>query len=187
MRKPLAGALIALTLAGCAPVTEPPPPTDAELAQYVAEQQAMQWYFLAPVEYEQPAAFTELVRADDFVRRATDCSTLSQQQDESLRHYLDESFTCQVALMLYPTEVAYYTPAQLDFIYGYFKDSLVPCLQLQGLDVGYAPSRDEFTGQAGIIPWDPYSELGAALPPSRADEITQRCPPMPTASFIGPR
>jgi len=200
MRNLLAGAVVALTLAGCAHVSEPPPLTQAEIDAYVDQEQAAQWFYFAAEGWEQPEVDSRLVGWSDYTR-STDCqdavyqrilpvylSDISDERSAQIdRELSNELFACQVALILYPDEVEYYTTAQLSFIYDYYRDILVPCLQTQGLDVGYVPPREEFAGEAGFAPWDPYSELGADLPPSRATEIRQRCPALPDADFLEPR
>lgn len=201
MRKLLAGAVIALTLAGCAHVTEPPPLTDAELDAYVQQQQALQWSYFATPGWEQPEVESRLVSWSDFSNTNSSCMDREQQRlastdlnalserelSEFDEDFQEAQFRCQTAVILYPDEIDYYTTAQLGFIYDYYRDVLIPCLQLQGLDVGVAPTREEFAGVPGFLPWDLYSGLGADLPPSRAYEIIQRCPPLPRAAFLEPR
>lgn len=193
MRKLLAGAALALTLAGCTQIAEPPLPTEAELDTYIREQQDLLWFEYGSPQLERPTVESVLVAlnssADD--RCSGSQTSLVEVEGEALVTVLPASetaiFECLAARIPYPTDVEYYTPAQLGAIYDYFRDSLVPCLQVHGLDVGTAPSRDEFVGVAGSIPWDPYSELGADLPPSRAQVIRQQCPALPDAEFLDPR
>ena len=192
MRKLLAGAALALSLAGCTQVVEPPPPTDAELATYIREQQDLLWFEYGSPQFARPTVESVLVAlnsgADD--RCIGSQVNMVEMEGEVLVTVLPTSetafFECEAARIPYPTDVEYYTPAQLGAIYDYFRDSLVPCLQVQGLDVRVAPSRDEFVGVAGSIPWDPYTELGADLPPSRAAEIRARCSALPDADFLSP-
>ena len=194
MRKLLAGAALALSLAGCTQVVEPPPPTDAELATYIREQQDLLWFEYGSLDLERPEAKSELVASDSSSGDVAQCGASQIIVDEesgvatvtALPSSETALYECQAAQIPYPTDVEYYTPAQLGAIYDYFRDSLVPCLQVQGLDVGVAPSRDEFVGVAGSIPWDPYTELGADLPPSRAAEIRARCAALPDADFLSP-
>ena len=195
MRKLLAGAVLALTLAGCAQVAEPPQPTDAELDTYILEQQDQLWFEFGSLELERPAVESVLVAPNKYNDAETRCSagaasTIVSGEAVILPTSWEVSETaqyeCHAAIIPFPTDVEYYTSAQLGAIYDYFRDSLVPCLQVQGLNVGVAPSRDEFVGAAGSIPWDPYTELGADLPPSRAAQIHDRCAALPDADFLSP-
>jgi hypothetical protein len=187
----LAGA-IALGLAGCTLVAaEPPPPEGAELAGYIAEQQrqapqAVQLGGDAVVDFSLNGTSC-LDHAQQFLARI-DVTSISD--DEVLRvseQFDNEMVSCESGLVLDPNDGGYFSAAQLDYVYDYFQDSLVPCLQLQGLDVGFAPSRAEFAASSGWIVWNPYSELAADLPPSRSAEIRERCPELPPAEFLGGR
>ena len=195
MRKLLAGAVIALSLAGCAQVAEPPQPTDAEFDAYIREQQDLLWYEYGSPQFERPAVESEVADFDDPVETGG-CEMSSASMviiadtgvvETKLRVIAETAqYQCLVAALPYPSVIGYYTPAQLGFLYDYFHDVLVPCLQAQGLSVGFTPTREEFTAAAGTVPWDPYTELGADLPPSRADEIRLRCAAMPDADFLEP-
>lgn len=195
MRKLLAGAVIALSLTGCAQVDEPPQPTDAELDAYIREQQDLLWYEYGSPQFERPVVQSVLVEPNEYNDLNASCGAgvLTVVDADggivSVTPVLSseiEQYECRVGQMLYPADVDYYTPAQLGFIYDYFHDVLVPCLQTQGLSVGFTPTREEFTAAAGTVPWDPYTQLGANLPPSRADEIRLRCAAMPDADFLEP-
>ena len=61
MRKLLAGAVLALTLAGCTQIVEPPPPTDAELATYIREQQDLLWFEYGSPQFARPTVESVLV------------------------------------------------------------------------------------------------------------------------------
>ena len=191
MRNLLTGAVLALSLAGCLPVAEPSEPTDAELDAYIREQQDLLWYEYGSPQSERPDVQAVLVTSDSRLSCGRASSAIDVNTGAVTATTLPPSETalyeCHAAQIPYPTNLRYYTPAQLGAVYDYFRDSLVPCLQAQGLHVAVAPTRDEFTGVAGAIPWDPYYELGADLPPSRAQLIRQRCPAMPDADFLDPR
>jgi hypothetical protein len=187
----LAGA-IALSLAGCTLVAaEPPPPEGAELTGYIAEQQRR-----APLAVEVGGdgvvdfslnGSSCLEHAQQFLA-SIDVTTITDEEVVLISKQFDEEMVnCEARPLLDANAGGYFSAAQLDYVYDYFQDSLVPCLQTQGLDVGVAPSRAEFAGSAGWIRWDPYSELGAAVPPSRSAEIRERCPEYPPAEFLGGR
>lgn len=186
MRYLLLGGVIALSLVGCtSTIAEPEPPAGAELQHFIDEQQRRE-----PVVTELGGVFefsfngsTCLERSQQFL---ADFDVTAISDAEVLRLgglFEDEMKKCESAV-LSPNEAGYFSTAQLDYLYDYYQDTLVPCLQLQGLDVGFAPSRSEFASVAGWVSWDPYSELGAAVPPSRSAEIRSRCPGYPAAGFL---
>jgi hypothetical protein len=196
MRKLLAAAVIALALAGCTQVAEPPQPTDAELDAYILEQQDRQWYEYGSPQFVRPEVQSQLVEPNKYNDPDESCgagvvsiididggivSVTAVPSSETAQ------YECHVAQISYPSSVEYYTSDQLGFLYDYYRDVLVPCLQMQGLVVTYAPTREEFSSAPGLVPWDPYTQLGADLPPSRAAEIHQRCAALPTADFLDPR
>ena len=194
MRKLLAAAVLALALAGCTQVAEPPEPTDAELDAYIQQYQDQQWYAYGSPQMERPELQSVLVTSGNYtdVACGTGVSVVIEVNTGAVSVTTLPSsetalYECNTAQIPYPTNLGYYTPAQLGAVYDYFRDSLVPCLQAQGLHIAVAPTRDEFAGVAGSIPWDPYFELGADLPPSRAQLIRQQCPAMPDADFLDPR
>ena len=195
MRNLLTGAVLALSLAGCLPVAEPSEPTDAELDAYIREQQELLWYEYGSPQFERPLVESQLVGVNKYndpdeicgagvVTVIDDGAVISVTAVPASE---TAQYECQAAAIPYPAEIGYYTPAQLGFIYDHYRDVLVPCLQAQALDVAIAPTREQFVAVAGSIPWDPYSELGADLPTSRATEILQRCPALPYAAFLDER
>jgi hypothetical protein len=172
MRKVLlAATALVLALTGCVQAVGPPPVTDADLEEYIGIQQQRQWSFIAPTSLEHPRLESRVLGPEQLFGSERNCPVGPDA--------LDDTFACLVAELPHPSTTNFFSRAQLDYIYDYFQDSLVPCLLQYGLDVGYAPSREEFTREPGWLSWDPYSELGAEVPPSRAAELRWRCPPMP--------
>ena len=187
MRYLLGAMVLALTLTGCAwTVAEPAPPAGVELQVFVEEQEAR-----ADGTYSGPTESDYDLNGNDCLEQAqafldtVDVTAVSDAEVLRLSALFESEMSrCKDGVVLTPNEAGFYSTAQLDFIYDYFQDSLVPCLQLQGLDVGFAPNRSDFSAFAGSISWDPYSELGADLPPSRTAEIMVRCPQLPAAGFL---
>lgn len=191
MRKLLLAGAIALSLTGCSlALAEPPPPEGAELQGYIAEQQRRipTAEVLSDGEVDFSLNGTScLEHAQEFLASVDVTSITDEQVVLVSEQFEQEMVNCEAGVIVDPNAGGYFSAAQLDYVYDYFQDSLVPCLQLQGLNVGYAPSRAEFATAAGWIMWDPYSELGAAVPPSRSEEIRSRCPEYPPAGFLGGR
>jgi len=92
-------------------------------------------------------------------------------------------YHCTQRLPEYDTVFADFTDAQLDTLYDYYVEVLVPCAGAAGATVTELPSRGEFIdggeGQAGW--WHPF--LSVELPPSTADVdlLFAKCDPYPDA------
>ena len=176
MRTTAAAAVAAgtlLALAGCtAPVPHPSPPSADEVAVYIEDSQATQWFYsLTPLD-PRPQLDAQLIAAPDFDDVLRACGRANQLSDVE----------CSLSYLQVPGDIGYLGSAELGYLYDYFADSHVPCLAVRGLRMTYMPTRAEYTAQAGLVPWDPYTQLGADLPPSRADDILADCPrypPMP--------
>ncbi len=75
--------------------------------------------------------------------------------------------------------------ARYDFVYDYYQQTLIPCLEGHGFHVFQAPSRNEFRTRTGIdgmffVPfvWNPYY----AVPDFSATgslRVAEECPPQP--------
>ena len=167
MRNLLAGAVVALTLAGCA-AQAPTPLTDEELFEYTSTMQDRAWYDVGGET--RPLVEPTLVPVDEMERALNDCELSFEE--------------CAVTFINEPGDIGYLSSSELSYVYDYYASELVPCLATQGLNVGYAPTRAEFA-HAGWLTWDPYLELGAELPPSRAEAILEKCPRYPPSPFPG--
>lgn len=171
MRNLLAGAVVALSLAGCAVQAQHPTSlSEAEFADYAGAMQDMAWYDYG--SDARPLVEPTVVPIDELENARSECMAANQFSDDA----------CSVSFISDPEDIGYLSSSELNYVYDYFATELVPCLALQGLDVGHAPTRAEFT-YAGWVSWDPYSELGADLPPSRSEAILAACPPYPPMPF----
>jgi len=171
MRNLLAGAVIALTLAGCAVQSQHPASlSEAEFAEYAGSMQEMSWYEVSGER--RPVVQPTVVPMDDMEQSRNGCMAANQISDEE----------CLVTFIYTPEDIGYLSSSELDYVYDYYVSELVPCLALQRLSLGFAPTRAEFSS-AGWISWDPYTELGADLPPSRTEAIFEACPPYPPMPF----
>ena len=63
--------------------------------------------------------------------------------------------------------------AQLDYIYDYFADSLVPCMLDHGYVIEVAPTRVEFHDLAGG--WHPYGTLPAVIGGRALTDVRELC------------
>ena len=74
---------------------------------------------------------------------------------------------------------------QYDYVYDYFQEVLIPCLQEYGYDVSHAPSRNEFRTNTGVdgflfapILWNPYYAL-PEFSSTGSLPVQARCPAVP--------
>jgi hypothetical protein len=90
-------------------------------------------------------------------------------------------YHCTQKLPQYDTVFAEFSDAELDELYDYYVEVLVPCAGALGVSVTELPSRASFgdggEGQPGW--WHPF--LSVELPPSAADVdlLFAKCPPYP--------
>lgn len=90
-------------------------------------------------------------------------------------------YYCSAVLPTYDTLYSPLDDAQLDDLYEYYTEWLVPCLALEGSAVYNVPTRAQFgaggSGQPGS--WNPY--LSARLPSTVtvASVLLQSCSPYP--------
>lgn len=71
---------------------------------------------------------------------------------------LRDLYACVAAQPLDPFFIGeFYSEQQVDYLYDYYSDWLVPCLELHGLAIDQAPTKSEFV--AGLASWSPYDSL----------------------------
>ena len=72
-----------------------------------------------------------------------------------------------------------YNDAQLDYLYDYYQQILVPCLQVLDYQVAEVPTRAEFSGNWGG--WHPYYSVEALRQEAFFEDkrVPSECPPTP--------
>ena len=190
MRRRVLLLTLAIALTGCAAQ-----PTDAAADVSLHLQQRLDTAFnpgpggidrpaAAPVRFALPNGWPNLMR-----------SCMNDAGFTSVGYDREDGFTnvsatgegalawyrCGQQLPQYDTVFADLSAAQLDELYDYYVDTLVPCAGAVGLPVSEVPSRADFTdggeGQPGW--WHPF--LSIALPASSADVdlLFAKCDPYP--------
>ncbi|MGL3806153.1 hypothetical protein ACSYDW_08660 [Paeniglutamicibacter sp. R2-26] len=106
-------------------------------------------------------------------------STTDQEESLALA-----SYTCALQ---YPVDLRYaqaLTRTQLRTVYTYYRDSLLPCLQAQGLETGQLSSEETYVeGVAtGNAPWTPYDAVDLASVDVNA--LNKACPSMPASDVL---
>ena len=190
-------AASALLLSGCAQAPAIPPGPSVDEVQAILDAQNEDWWNqMFPTEPMPDTAVVRSIPPTDTttVNECVDAAHLEGvtvtgngiQIDGDTEEFNRVYFVC---LQQYPVlfdendDLGYYTTEQLDYLYTYFTDRLVPCLELLGYSVGNSPSRASIVG-ATYLTWVPYY---AMVPqPTTAEEwqrIDVRCPPPPFGMY----
>ncbi len=193
----------ALLLAGCAvaPAPLPPQPTDGDWAALTQQRLDYLWQQTGIEDARRPAVHANpAAHPWEATIAFTEC-----MRDRGLPGYavLDGAVTTTPFSAALPAEerLAWYTcyaenprtseiealrsRAQFDYLYDYYRDSLVPCLERFGARLAEVPTRDQFSLELPVgsvffmIPaqWSPYDEVAewAAGHP----ELARACPALP--------
>jgi len=182
---------MALLLAGCVAVP-PPGPSEAEIAEYNAELLDLTW---AATGLEgvvdrpatgsgrplQSAAWFDATFACMSAQGIGNLAITSSSEsgfelygawtdaDDQLAFY-----RCAAANPIDPAgSLEVLTDDQLDYIYDYYLQSLVPCMVLNGFAPTSAPTRVEFHALAGQ--WSPYYSVDVGLGRVQYEEIESIC------------
>ena len=198
MRRFAVATFLALLLTGCASAPHDPPATltdehyvqlgiDQAWEQYTSAwgsdevrpdvdiERTIQQSDWAPVMVEclHDEGFVDVALGDD--------GTFSLTSDNSqLQPYDLATYVCSARFPLSANVYRPFNEKQLDFLYSYYVDDLVSCLEVEGYAVEGVPSRQAFFENPGG--WAPYSgipytgdaewkRINEACPQSPGDEI----------------
>jgi hypothetical protein len=167
----ITAVVVALVLSGC--VAHPPPPaTDEQLAEYTQHVLDQTWQSTGlegtvdrpQVDAAQPAPMGDWLNSlSTCMKDVNDGSfTFEFNSDEG---YVLSGGDAPTTVTLYTCIAAnpldyrrdgggFLTDAQLEYIYDYYADWLVPCMVNHGYTMTDAPSRDDFVASQGF--WSPY-------------------------------
>ncbi len=187
-----AASLVALT--GCATAVQPDGLSRDQLAVYVAQNQDHFWSELGLDESLRPdVAPLEFVRFDDLSDYYAECMN---ERDPTGASYtavdpaterdrtasfspaqLIADYECQSFYQARPEDLGYYSSAQLDATYDYYRDWLIPCLAVRGFDVQYVPQRSVLALGPGELTWNPYEDIH--IDEDTMARLTSQCAPYP--------
>ena len=187
--KRLAVALALLVvLTGCVQSRPlPPKPTEAELALLNARVEDIQWQYLGftPGDPRPDVEFVEYVDPDATAGTYADCMIGAGFPDYDPYATANDDvgqtlalFTCVSAYPLEPRYYNLFTTRQLEFLYEYYQEAVIPCLRGAGLDLGSIPTREQFTEPlrgGGAYLWSPWQRSGD-LTPQAFLSVSLRCP-----------
>lgn len=163
-----------MVLTGCSLAGEPiVQPTAPELAALNATVRDLQWQGLrfspnAPrptvelEEYTDPDDTTEVYRTCMREAGHEDWTEINFNAlgDAPAAERLD-LYVCISRFPLHPSYYGLYSEGQLDAIYDYYQESLVPCMQASGIDVQGVPTRR--VRQQSSRPWQHVEPLQLRL------------------------
>ena len=106
-------------------------------------------------------------------------SSLSEPRTEAI-----DFFVCRALFQRDLTDGVELNRGQRDYLYDYYLTSLVPCLELQGVQIEDSPTRDEFAASGVGIGWNPYYAMDAlSFGEVVADDaLLAACPSFPSDS-----
>lgn len=169
----------ALLLSGCATVSAPEPGlTAAELADVHHRELDLTWSRTGlPDELRPEDPDVQVVHPDDFADYLVDCLSeagFDQYSEQSGAFATDEVvqtaeerdanalafYVCQASMIIEGSDDNWLNPAEVDYLYDYYQQMLVPCLALRDIQLVDILSRQEFVDTFGF--WNPYFALTEA-------------------------
>lgn len=164
-------ATAALLLGGCAAVSAPPPGFSAqELADAHAHALDVRWSWTQlPDEQRPPDPEVQIVSNEEWAPFLARCMNEAgfdnyqavgnglliddlpaEEQDASTLAF----FVCESSIRIDGSDSFLLNEAQLDYLYDYFVQMLVPCLMLHDIELHDVPTRAEYADLLGT--WNPY-------------------------------
>ena len=172
----VAVAAIVLSVTGCVSVREVPPPiSDADVQAHLQERVDAAWRntgLEGTVERPEadPASY-----AEDYRLRLNDQNFHNCMQDAGITQWgtqdrdggplftsgsggvpsPEEQLTFYTCYAASPTDFVWvqFSEAELDYLYDYYQEWVVPCLLSEGYAIALAPTRDQFTPESLWLPY----------------------------------
>jgi len=179
-------ASMVLLLSGCAEARKAPPSgvTEAELGSYrdLVDEQTWLYSGLA-ADYVKPEVERVELDTSDWSEALSACELpIEAIAASDPEQALLVEYTCRAKFQLSAGSLALLNTAQLNYLYDYYQDTLIPCLGVRGITLERVPTRNEVVDVArfGSYPWHPFDQLfdyglGMAAP----DDLVADCPPYP--------
>jgi len=175
-----------LLLTACAEPRKAPPSgvSETELGAYrdLIDEQTWLYSGLA-ADYVKPEVERIELDVGDWSAALTACELPIEEIAESdPEQALLAEYTCRAKYQLNAGALALLNTAQLNYLYDYYQDTLIPCLALRGIRLETIPTRNEIVDVArfGSYPWHPFDQLfDYGLGMSAPDDLIASCPPFP--------
>ena len=170
----LAAAAVVLLLAGCAPVAQlPPEPSGAELDALIAQELDFQWQYVgltpdAPRPTVDRIRVVSLEEAEQVHRECMVEAGYGNFRQVTASIYGGASnlerlaiYICSAQYPVPPSSYGLFSDEQRSYLYDYYIEVTVPCIESTGLTVDSVPTREEFlapeTHMLGL--WMPYRSV----------------------------
>jgi len=190
MRRASLAAVAVLLLAGCVPVSQlPPEPRGAELDALIAQELEFQWQYvgLVPGDPRPTVDRIRIVSLDEAAEVHRQCMVEAgyadfrqtaasiyggASTDERLAIY-----TCSAQYPVPPSSYGLFSEAQLGYLYDYYVDVTVPCIEANGMTVTTVPSREQFVSAQRSLrrvwqPWDSV-DFDGVIPGGRCAHVPE--------------
>jgi len=188
MRLRVLPLLLGVTLlTGCASAREVPAPiTDTELQAYLEDRLDAAWLntgldgFAQRPESDR-STLAERYRDGNNMQAFNDClgqqgitSWGADERNGGPVFLTGSGSTAEPSLQLdwyrcfaeHPTDATFsgvrFSQAESEYLYDYYQEWVIPCLELQGYSVMFVPTREEYITGVGFE-WIPYYNLGPGL------------------------
>lgn len=181
----VAVAASTLLLAGCAETRQAPPSgvSDAELAEYHDYMGSRMWEFTGLPQSMRPEVVPQIVEVEEWSERMEGCGdTGAVANAAGLQAAAILEYRCRMSYQLASERLGLLNEAQLDYLYDYYQDTLVPCLRIRGVELPEILTRDEAVdiGRFGAFPWNPYNAMPDFVRGDVQDAaLWQDCPAFP--------
>ena len=186
-------AAAAVTLSGCAVTTAPEPGlSEAERQRFQERSSDGYWEYTGLPDDQRPASASVItVEPEEWPVRFVDCMNAagfdnyafegggyvsSVQLVEPREAEMLATYTCSTSFWV---DAGWFNDAEMNYLYDFYEQELVPCLAVHDAEVWGAPTREEFTDAGGW--WHPYLSF-RQVDQERiyADEtVPIACPPKP--------
>jgi len=185
MRMGAALIAAALLLTGCATPTSAPKGglTQAELAEYQAAATDRMWRFTGLDDSLRPEVEVTTVELVEWIALMDGCNQETITDDPEMQtEQAVAQYACRARHQLSPEALGLLNTAQLDYLYDYYQDRLIPCLRSRDVFVPDVPTRVQATdvGRFGGYPWNPYNGIVDFVREDPDDVATwHNCPAFP--------
>ena len=106
-----------------------------------------------------------------------------QLEEESFDAYLLADYECAVRYAINPTYYAPYSDEQMELIYDFYAEDLIPCITSLGFTVGEMPAFEVFAErELGGDPWNPV-QLAAGTDYDVYMQIHESCETVPDGLY----
>ena len=178
-------AAAVLLLTGCAAPAAAPEGglTPVEAREYQSAVIDRMWQFTGLDDSLRPEVEPKTVDFVEWASLMNECNQIQITDDPEMQTEQAVSlYACRARLQLSAESLGLLNSAQLDYLYDYYQDPLIPCLRSRGVLVPDILTRAEATdvGRFGNYPWNPYNGIVDFVREEPEDVATwHNCPAFP--------